>query len=148
MKSFLLYLLLVGVPVTGIVSLIYAGRDIKPPIHVGGNWQIMPPFSDQSCVKTLKLPNSPKLKISQSGLYLAIQLDNETFSGSLNGVSITGQGKPSASADSCSGLNLTATLTKEADQEKLTGFLELDNCSQCPSIPFTALRAPAEKESK
>lgn len=73
MKSVLLYLLLVGVPVAGVAMVLRAGRTIVPPPYVGGTWRLtMEP--DTLC--RVEPPDSLLMLVEQSGPHLEVTFDD------------------------------------------------------------------------
>jgi hypothetical protein len=69
MKSILLYLLLVGIPVSGVALVLRAGRAIVPPPYVGGTWQLrMEP--DTLCRPASA--DSLQMVVQQSGPHLVV----------------------------------------------------------------------------
>jgi hypothetical protein len=72
MKSVLLYLLLVGIPVAGVALVLRLGRSIVPPPYVGGTWR-MTMSPDSLCRSDLKV-DSLLMEVSQSGPHIAVRL--------------------------------------------------------------------------
>lgn len=154
MRAIILYMLLVGLPLAGIAQVIYMGQSLKGPASVGGSWLLDQRIHTQPCAKALMLSSNAKLTIMQSGPYLNIRLDEKenTFSGHLGGVTISGHGdnfiRPQASGKDCNGyggIDLTATIVKEQGEERLFGFLKVNNCEPCEPIQFSAVRATNKK---
>jgi hypothetical protein len=122
---------------------------------VGGSWEIdSASLAQQPCARLLKLSEKPKLTISQSGLYLSIRLDEQSspITANLQGVTMSGQAgnmiKAPAGQSLCANygaIELIATVIKEANQERLSGTLQVNDCQGCLPILFTATRVPAHR---
>jgi hypothetical protein len=73
MKSVLLYLLLVGIPVAGVATVLRAGRTIVPPPYVGGTWRLtMAP--DSLC--RVDPPDSLHMLVEQSGPHIVVTFND------------------------------------------------------------------------
>ncbi len=75
MKSAMLYLALVGIPVVLVALVLDQGRSLVPPAWVGGEWHLVM-RSDSSC--PAPPGDSLMLKISQSGPHLVVTLGDST----------------------------------------------------------------------
>ena len=83
MRPVLLYLVLVGIPVLGILGLLQVGQTLSPPISLAGTWNAqlsLPSQLDSAAGDPLMDPGPILLNISQSGpdLFLAFDDDQET----------------------------------------------------------------------
>src|SRR5437867_885313 len=94
MRPVLLYMFLVGVPVLAVSGNLRVGERLRPPIFVGGTWNIEQTANtgtDFSCGDSLISPNRTVLTISQSGSHLTLMLNDEnrtTFAGEIRDASI------------------------------------------------------------
>lgn len=70
MKSVLIYLALVVIPVAGVIGVLRVGRNITPPPYVGGTWAVTI-RSDSTC-HSPTLTDSVTMAVSQSGPHVAI----------------------------------------------------------------------------
>lgn len=70
MKGVLIYLVLVGIPIAGVLGVLRLGRDITPAPYVGGTWSatIRP---DSVCVNHV-VNDTSTMVVSQSGTHLTI----------------------------------------------------------------------------
>jgi hypothetical protein len=154
LKSILLYVLLVGLPSLGIIEVLRAGENLKPPIFLGGVWSIqvnreaadVPPCGD--------LPtrfDGATLTVSQSGSSLILTLGGEqktTLAGEVRGLSVVA-GSPHQSADQAPASDDSASIYFQAQVDRrdhLRGVLKLANCPALTGLPFTATRLPPSKE--
>jgi hypothetical protein len=72
LKSVVIYLILVGIPIAGVFGVLRVGRHITPPPYVGGTWQLaMTP--DSLCHSTTQA-DSLLMTVSQSGPHLSVIL--------------------------------------------------------------------------
>jgi len=127
MRSFLIYLGMVGVPVLGLAGILRLGRDLRAPASVGGEWRLEQPF-----------PGAPTgartLVISQSGPHLSLTIGGRGVRGTLRGDTVT------ASADAtdrsaCGEADvMRAVLDRSGAAPRLVGG------AGCPRAPFTAVR--------
>ena len=69
-RSVLLYLVLVGIPVAGVSAVLRAGRDLKPPASFGGSWRVEA-WPDSVCSQHQL--DTLQLVIEQSGPSLSIK---------------------------------------------------------------------------
>ena len=69
-RSVLLYIVLVGIPVAGVSAVLRAGRDLKPPTSFGGSWRVEA-WPDSVCSQSRL--DTLQLVIEQSGPALSIK---------------------------------------------------------------------------
>lgn len=69
-RSVLLYLVLVGLPVVGVTAVLRAGRELKPPTSFGGSWRVEA-LPDSVCLKYQL--DTLELLVEQSGPSLSIK---------------------------------------------------------------------------
>jgi hypothetical protein len=92
MKSFFLYLILVGLPVLGVSAVIRAGQEIEPPASFGGGWEIEV-WPDSTCHKA-QFPDTLSLTIEQSGPALTLRFSKGVeIVGRVSGQGFTAAGK-------------------------------------------------------
>jgi hypothetical protein len=72
MKSFLIYLILVGIPVVGVIGVLRAGRHITPAPYVGGTWKVT--VSPDSLCPSATAGDTVVLTVSQSGPHITATL--------------------------------------------------------------------------
>src|SRR5436190_2119284 len=94
MKSILLYLVLVGLPLLGIVGLLQVGQGLSAPISLAGKWdvQLVPSRPPDPARQDGLLRAAPAtVNITQSGPNLRLTFDNTPspiFEGSIRGMTI------------------------------------------------------------
>jgi len=69
-RSVLLYLVLVGLPVAGVSAVLRAGRELTPPTSFGGSW-VVEAWPDSVCQE--HQPDTLELMVDQSGPSLSIK---------------------------------------------------------------------------
>jgi hypothetical protein len=132
LKTAVVYLVLVGVPLLGLFGVLHFGASIEPPAHVGGAWSI-----EQACSGVLE---EPALVVDQSGRFLRAKLPDGTAGrGRLEGDRLTITFTPNAGACSGQELGIDARL----DNERLVGTIHGPQCSACPASDFVAGREKA-----
>ena len=77
MKSVVIYLILVGIPIAGVIGILRVGQRLTPPPYVGGTWAVTI-RPDSGCHPTA--PNdSVTMVVSQSGPHIAVSFDNDSL---------------------------------------------------------------------
>ena len=151
MKVLLLYLVLVGLPVAGVFGIVWLGRDLKPPISVGGAWSVELSNRTGVTLPCYAFSSSKELilHVSQSGPHLVLTLNDQNatgLSGELNGTSLTAKSlekialTPGAPGQSTA-IQLQANIDRLPGLERLRGTLTVANCPGS-QILFTAIRRP------
>ena len=131
MKTALLYVLLVGLPVAGLFAVLQIGGLAEAPPAVGGAWRVT---RGAACDRPAE-----RLEVVQSGQFVSVSaLGTENVPARLTGdVLRTEASEPSG----CAG---TAVLEARAGQEvaeRLEGTLGVPGCAACPVAAFTAVRS-------
>lgn len=141
MKTVLLYLLLVGVPVLLVLGILELGRDLTAPIAVGGVWNIEKSATDPNEPPCGAVPlgsDSPALTIAQSGSHLQIVFNDAnrtTLTGELREQTISTASAPSQGADA---IQLEARVDRQTDPHSLQGSLTFAQCPSRPALTFSA----------
>src|SRR5262245_27361548 len=138
MRSVLLYISMVGLPILGMVGALHLGRGLTAPASVAGIWRVElggPAGGAQRCNEA---PASEPLalQIIQSGRRIAISVGDEkkvAAVGELREATLT------AAGDS---LEVKASLHREGDRTRLQGFISLRVCGKPTEIEFHAAPAP------
>jgi hypothetical protein len=147
MKSVLLYLVLVGTPLLGLLGIIEAGERLTPPQSVGGDWQL----ADESaralagwCAAGPVARPPTTLTVSQSGTYLELAFDGRpkrSLSARLDGDAITGAFALPDWA-SCPG-HRALLRARVGDGDRMIATLRGDAaCPGCPALQLEATRRP------
>jgi hypothetical protein len=138
MRSVLLYISLVGLPIVGMVGALHLGRGLTAPASVAGVWRVE--LSGQAGgVQRCNDAPSPEpltLQIIQTGRRIAISVGDEkkvAAVGELREATLT------AAGDS---LQVKASLHREGDRTRLQGFISLRVCGKPVEIEFHATPAP------
>lgn len=74
MKGVLIYLVLVGIPVAGVIGVLRVGRRIVPPPYVGGTWAVTI-IGDTTC-QAPPAGDSLTMVVSQSGPHVVVVFEN------------------------------------------------------------------------
>ena len=156
MRSFFLYLFLVGVPVLAISGVLRVGQRLRSPIFVGGTWSVERPWNrdhDSSCGHSLINSEPTVLTIAQSGSHLLITLNDgsrTTFAGEIHDATITAtragvasDGSIDAHGISSAPIRLQATLERENDSDRLLANLTFYDCPTSTAMSFSAQRQAA-----
>jgi hypothetical protein len=151
MKAILLYMILVGVPVLGILGLLRVGQRVSAPISLVGKWsaQLTPPNpQDLAGDDSLLRPGSTSLRISQSGSHLLLSFgdgQNTTFVGNIQDMTINaglvrkGDTGPDRS-DRTTAAKLNARVDRQTDPDRLVGIVIFDYGSISTEVLLTATR--------
>jgi hypothetical protein len=141
LKSIALYLVLVGIPLTGLFALLDWGGSLVPPPAIGGRWTIAGPTSE-ACPG---LPSAAVLSIEQSGRFLRVRVDDMPFGqGRLDDGRVTAQ-VPVAFPGCGDALALEATLDATG---RLVGQLGSPGCDACQPTPLVAERPSEDLAAK
>jgi hypothetical protein len=152
----IVYILLVGVPLLGIVGVLKAGRHLTAPISVNGTWSVSAdsaPLSPGPCGEGSSLSHS-SLVISQSGKNLSLAFDGSARAsgdGSLEGATVKAplqlmrDASRGAGCAAAQPLTLTASVNPQSDPRSLTGSITVDGCAACAPVAFHALLQPRTK---
>ena len=151
MRSVLLYLVLVGPPLLGLLAILQAGGRIVPPRSVGGDWELDSTSVDGAAASCLGLePEDGPLvvHVSQSGTRAEVTFRSASpihVSAALHGDSLIGRGRQgSASACRAGTVGLRARVQGATGREWLRGVLTAGSCTACPVASFVALRRAGE----
>ena len=163
-RTLLLYVILVGLPVAGLLGILRVGRALTPPPAIGGEWTVrtaLPAGLPESCAALLRpAARQPALALSQSGVYLSLTFRGErattTLDGRLRGDSLFAdaapRSRPASRGEECDvrdGLRLDAALESESTggPARLDGTLAIAGCGGCAPARLTAVRDPAAPRS-
>lgn len=138
LRSVALYVLLVGLPLTGLYALLEWGQALVPPPTIGGRWSLAETAS--ACPG---LPATSVLSIEQSGRFLRLRVDDMPF-----GQGRLDDGRVSASVPvALPGCGDALALEASLDEtgERLVGQLGLPGCKACPTATLEAHRLPPKE---
>jgi hypothetical protein len=149
MRSMLLYLVLVGAPLLGLLGILQAGERIVPPRSVGGVWELDAESARRLAAPCLSLAfkkEPAELVVSQSGTHLRLTFADRSRSSlavTLGGDSLTGELKLSERA-TCPGatVELRAQVIAGEGHDRMLGSLRRSMCPECPVTQFEAVRRP------
>jgi hypothetical protein len=152
MRPVLLYLILVGVPLLGILALLRVGQTLSAPTSLAGSWSAqLSPNPHDSLEGVLLLSSGPTmLSISQSGPNLLLSFnDNQqtTLAGTVRdatinaslvrqGVTATTYG-PTAETNA---IFFRAKVDRQSDPHRLLGVLIFARGPVHTEVPLTAIR--------
>jgi hypothetical protein len=149
MKTAMIYVLLVGAPLLGLLGILRAGERIVPPRHVGGEWVLEPGFAAAvraACPGLVFPAAGPSLDVSQSGTRAVLTLNDTaatTLDARLDGDSLAAATRRGSAACGGRGLRLAATLHADPQGPQLSGAAAVPGCAACGPVPFRATRGAA-----
>lgn len=133
MRSVILYLILVGLPLAGLLAILSTGSHLVPPVTINGKWAINKAGRGDGsyCNNLVIAANEPKLSITQSGRWMDIQFNDDqtlAFRSLLQDSHLNTQtGRPVIVTDknsNCIGNNrlaMEAVIVKEGDRQNFLG---------------------------
>lgn len=147
MRTLLIYVLLVGAPLAGLLAVLHAGAELQPPPHIAGLW--LPQADVAAGTATAVAGESQpcavrRLAVEQSGQFLNIEVLTDAAA------PVLASGKARLSGDDfevrmtvahgeCRGRSLHLTGRANADGTKLWGHIDFD-CDRCIGGSFHAAR--------
>ena len=150
MRAVLLYLVLVGLPVLGILGLLRVGQTLSAPTSLAGSWNAQlnvpgPPGS--SAGDPLVHPGPTVLSITQSGPRVFLTFDDiqkTTLIGSVQGLLIYASFIPERATDA-SGAVTTAVhfrgrVDRQTEPDQLLGALIFNRGQMRTEVPLIAIR--------
>lgn len=147
------YVCLVGIPLLGLIGIVHEGQHLNAPASVNGNWSVEGDFAawaGKPCADLLTAEKRPALNISQSGSMLSIVLGDAQvapLTGTIEGTTLTAgveDPTPSGSASCNAAIRVKATASKDREQRRLMGILQLNTCASCAPVAFLAIHPDAE----
>lgn len=148
MRATILYPLLVGGPLIGLIVILRVGEGIVPPHSIGGEWDLtlVEPVATPGC-SGFPFADAPSgFSIAQSGVRasltfasseqtsLSIEIEGEVIRGTGTGTN----GEPCLFGPAI----LDGRLVGTPGAERIEGTLERAGCETCPSVTFVANRRP------
>ncbi|MGD0364075.1 MAG: hypothetical protein ABSC93_24630 [Bryobacteraceae bacterium] len=124
-------MLLVGLPVLGLLGILDAGRSLRAPLSITGEWTVELDAGAR-CAAGPASPRQPALSISQSGSQATIALYDghaAMFEATVEGTALTAG-------------PLSATIAGQPGARTLEGTLNLEGCGP---VAFRAVRQTAKK---
>jgi hypothetical protein len=147
MRSFLLYAVIVGLPVAGIVTVLESGADLKAAPSLAGTW-VVESQPAQDCAE-MASPQTLTLAIQQSGVAVTIALPEDGWR-QLSGRIEWGGETPARVSASAGGADRSPTRITElraeltaAEQRTLEGVLHMRACGAVREQAFRATRQRA-----
>ena len=146
MKTALLYLALVGLPVLGVLAILRAGQRLDPPVAFGGMWRVEMAVAD-STPRTCR-PPAALLHVEQSGERARVRLGAGSAVGEVTGGRLATRSALAVEGDptlrpgpgTCAGWRLDARPAGSRVPVILSGQLTPEGCP-CAPVAFTAQRA-------
>ena len=133
-KSALLYVILVGLPVLGVLGVLRVGERIVPPAAVSGQWQVE--RGGGTCV----VPGGT-FSVAQSGefLHLSIPGRADLPARLRDGVLSASGGARDGISPGC-GQSPVRIRARVGSGERMEGSAGVPGCAGCPLQPFAAVR--------
>lgn len=147
MRSFLVYLALVGAPLLGLLGILRAGERVVPPHHAGGKWALgggVAALLGAACPGLVFPESGAVLDVSQSGTRARLTLNDgggTVLDATLRGrvLAAPAEGRTPAACGG-RGLRLRATLDSLPGGGELRGSLSVPGCAGCAAVPFRGVR--------
>jgi hypothetical protein len=140
MKTVLLYLGLVGLPLLGVLGILQVGRGLTAPPAFGGTWRLAAAASEDGCT----LPAAP-LHVAQSGWRAQVALGATAVQADVDGRALRTREAVAAHGGPCRGWHVEAEGQGAPVPDALVGRLVPEGCA-CAPVPFRALRVPGAPE--
>ncbi len=153
MRLIILYILLVGAMLAGLLEILHVGEKMKAPIDVSGNWTIEKQTQSKiqsNCMNIIFSKHNAGFNIEQSGKFLELTFSdasNTKLEGELENDSLKFIGTvPSGSgiSKSCGNklqVELKLKLIKKASSpEEFIGVWTTPNCNICRNVIFSAVK--------
>jgi hypothetical protein len=131
LRSIALYVILVGVPLTGLFALLDWGQSLVPPPAIGGRWALAEPAS--TCPG---LSPTAVISIEQSGRFLRVRVDDLPFGQGRLDDGLVSARIPVAMAG-CTAIAIEAALDPTG---RLVGHIGTEGCGSCPGSALVAHR--------
>ena len=142
-KSALLYIVLVGLPVLGVLGVLRLGERITPPAAIGGEWRV------EGGGRTCVVPGG-RFRIEQSGEFVHVAIPGRTdVPGRLRGGVLTASGgaRDEFSPGCGQGAVRIRARAGTGVAERIEGTAGIPGCAGCPLAPFVAIRVLAGGET-
>ncbi|MDR0787331.1 MAG: hypothetical protein LBG44_05640 [Gemmatimonadota bacterium] len=148
MKSFGLYVLLVGLPFLALIGILHIGQRLVPPRSIGGSWELLISSSGSTALlgpcSGLAPAGTSQMRLSQSGPHAEVTLAGNPpirlallLSG--NSVHATGSSTGKSPSEGCE-LTLNGEIFGPMGQERMEGRISREDCPECEPMNFTAVR--------
>ena len=136
MKSALLYIVLVGLPVLGVLGVLRLGERIVPPTAIGGEWRV------EGGGRTCVVPGG-RFRIEQSGEFVHVVIPGRTdVPGRLRGGVLNAAG--GARDETSPGCGQSAVRIRvrvgTGIADRIEGTAGVPGCAGCPLAAFAAVR--------
>lgn len=143
MKTSLLYLLLVGLPVIALIGVVRIGQQITPPPYVGGLWRAAEAtLAQDACNPPGFTASLPEVNVNQSGQVLELSFPNAASAKSRAEMDEGALRATTASADpECPASWLLEARFGGTEYDRLEGRWTPVGCQACRPRTFIAVRA-------
>ena len=151
-RPVLLYLVLVGIPILGILGLLQFGQTLSAPISVAGTWNAqlsLPDQLDSAAGDPLIHPGPTLLNISQSGphLFIAFNDDQKTILvGNVKDMTIDasvfrdGRAPTNSLSSATIKIDFHGKVERQTERDRLVGVLIFEDGPSRTEVPLTAVR--------
>ncbi|HEX8670613.1 MAG TPA: hypothetical protein VF710_01940 [Longimicrobium sp.] len=138
MKSLLTYVMMVFIPIAGVLGVLHAGRDLRAPHAIGGEWRIgAGPLAGSSFVVQQSGEHLSFVLPVKGGIQMRGRSRGDTLELRNGGLPIT----RTEMCDPVGGTTLRAVLDLATVPGRMKGSATVGG-EHCPPIPFDAVRAP------
>jgi hypothetical protein len=146
LRAAVLYLVLVGGPVAGVLYILRLGERLRVPFALSGTWRIAytSPDTVASCVPRFG-SRAPTLAIEQSGVLVTLRLNDRlrtTLEGRLDDTTLVAWTPPGRAAPTRWRADLALHHTDAGLVGELAGSLTRTDGSACGAVTVLARREP------
>jgi hypothetical protein len=145
LKSFFIYVGMVGLPLLGLLSILRAGSALEAPRAFGGDWTVSmaaPAPADVSAAAVCALPGgSATLRVAQSGTRAELALHTVQGRHRLSGRIEDGRLTASGGEPGCARIQLALVPEDSGRIERMHGALSACAERACFATPIVAQRA-------
>jgi hypothetical protein len=135
MKSVVIYLILVGIPIAGVIGVLRAGQHITPPPYVGGTWAVT--FVPDTTCHSIAAGDSLTMVVMQSGSHVVITSANPVLP-KLRGLANGQYFRATSGSDS---VQMHGAIKRGED--RMRGFLVAMPCAAARRTTFRGTRVAA-----
>ena len=151
MRTTVVYVLLVGAPLLGLLGILQAGERLVPPRAVGGDWLLdHAPDGAPACLESSPDGEPVTLHIAQSGtraeLTLRAGARRVGLAARIAGDSLYAAAQAGRGRSACSGMALHARMDGDSTVRQLVGSIRAGVCPACSAHAFVARRALPTEE--
>ena len=140
------YMTLVVLPALALFFVLHFGERLRPMPSIAGDWRLdadLTANQNTPCSRTLGAFSEAEVRISQSGVFLEVQLPNparDRLLGRFDGERFLAEARPALFGDDVFDLlRISGTVEKGEDSKRiLRGLIAMPRLLECVTISFVA----------